>query len=95
MNGQAKMPVDQMLDLLDEILPLIVTDLDKGQIVEYVLKCAPMLATADYATQQIPANGTFKQGFVQVREGLKNWFQYNIDFSENRKILQDIINGNR
>lgn len=89
------LPVDQMLDLLDEILPLIVTDMEKGQIVEYVLKCAPMLAVADYGTQQIPANGTFKQGFVQVREGLKNWFQYNIDFSENRKILQDIINGNR
>lgn len=89
------LPVDQMLGLMDEILPLIVTDMEKGQIVEYVLKCAPMLATADYATQQIPANGTFKQGFVQVREGLKNWFQYNIDFSENRKILQDIINGNR
>lgn len=89
------MPVDQMLDLLDEILPLIVTDMDKRQIVEYVLKCAPMLATADYGTQQIPANGTFKQGFVQVREGLKNWFQYNIDFDENRKILQDIIDGNR
>ena len=86
---------DEALDLLDEILPLIVTDMDKRQIVEYVLKCAPMLATADYGTQQIPANGTFKQGFVQVREGLKNWFQYNIDFGENRRILQSIMNGNR
>ena len=82
-----------MLALLDDILPMIVTNMEKAQIIEYALKCAPVAATASYATQQIPANKTFDQGYVKVREGLKNWFQYNIDFDANRKILQDIMDG--
>jgi hypothetical protein len=36
-------------------------------------------------------DGTFQQGDVQVRPGLKNWFQYNIDFEANRKLLQQIF----
>lgn len=94
-NRYKSLPLDQMLALLDDILPLIVTDMDKAKIIEYALKCAPIAATASYGTQQIPANGTFRQGFVQVREGLKNWFQYDIDFDENRRILKNIMDGNR
>lgn len=85
----------EMLAMLDQILPLIVTDMDENTIVELVLKCGPLAAAASYGTQQIPADGTFKQGFVKVREGLKNWFQYNINFDENRRIIQEIMNGNR
>ena len=36
-------------------------------------------------------DGTFQQGNVVVRDGLKNWFQYNIDFEANRKLLQQIF----
>ena len=94
-NRYKTLPVDEMLALLDDILPLIVTDMDNSKILEYALKCAPVAATASYGTQQIPANGTFKQGYVKVREGLKNWFQYDIDFGKNRDILQKIMDGNR
>ena len=95
MDRYKTLPVDEMLDLLDDILPMIVTDMDKAQILEYALKCAPVAATASYGTQQIPANGTFKQGYVKVREGLKNWFQYDIDFNKNRDILEKIMDGKR
>jgi hypothetical protein len=26
-----------------------------------------------------------------VRDGLKNWFQYNIDFEANRKVLWEVF----
>lgn len=87
------LPVTEMLAMLDDILPLVVTDMDKNRIVDLVLTYGPVAASATVHNQQIPQNGTFSQGFVQVRPGLKNWFQYNIDFVQNRKILEDIMHG--
>ncbi len=89
------LPLLEMVDLVDDILPFLVTDMEREYIMELVFKCGPVAPVASYGTQQIPADGTFKQGFVQVRDGLKNWFQYNIDFDRNRDIIKDIINGNR
>ena len=84
-------PIDQLLPLLEEILGLVSTNMDNGEIMELVWELFPMLSSAQINTMQIPANGTFKQGDVLVREGLKNWFQYDIDFEANRKILRDIF----
>lgn len=89
------LPLLEMVDLVDDILPFLVTNMEQEYIMELVLKCGPVAPVASYGTQQIPADGTYKQGFVQVREGLKNWFQYNIDFAENRAILERIMNGKR
>lgn len=89
------LPVLDMVGMLDDILPHLVTNMEKNEIVDLVLKCAPIAPMASYAEQQIPASGTFKQGYVKVREGLKNWFQYNIDFDKNRTILENIMNGTR
>jgi hypothetical protein len=50
-----------------------------------------MLSGARYGSQRLPADGTFSQGNVQVRPGLKAWFMYNIDFETNREILQRIF----
>lgn len=90
-----QLPITEMLSMVDQVLPMIVTDMDEVTIVGMVLECGPVAATAAYGTQQIPANGTFDQGYVKVREGLKNWFQYNIDFEENRRIIEQIMNGKR
>lgn len=84
-------PIDQMLALLEEIMGLVTTNMDNGEIVGLVWELFPMIASAEYNTQQIPAHGTFDQGNVQVRDGLKNWFQYNIDFEANREILREIF----
>lgn len=89
------LPLLTMVDLVDDILPFLVTNMERDYIMELVFKCGPVAATAAYGTQQIPANGTFDQGYVKVREGLKNWFQYNIDFEENRRIIEQIMNGKR
>ncbi len=87
------LPVTEMLALLEEVLPLITTNIPEEDIIPLALELFPLLSTSQFATQQIPANGTFKGGNVQVRPGLKNWFQYNIDFETNRKILRDIFDS--
>ena len=78
----------EMIVLLEEILPLVTTNMDKSQIWDYARDLFPMVSGANIKSQQIPAHGTFIGGTVRVRDGLKGWFEYNIDFDANRKILQ-------
>lgn len=81
----------QMLDLLDDIISLISTNMSNDQMWGYGLKVVSMLSSARYGSQRLPADGTFSQGNVQVRPGLKAWFMYNIDFEANRDLLERIF----
>lgn len=80
-----------MLGLLEDILPLVVTNMDKGEIVDYTLELMPMLASCGVETLRIPVDGTFNQGIAKVRPGLAAWFQYDIDFSANRDRLYQVF----
>lgn len=90
-NAYKDLPVDQMLELLEALLERMTTNMTDAQIWEYALKTAPILAGASYGSQRLPADGTFSQGNVQVRPGLKGWFQYGIDFEANREIMRKIF----
>lgn len=81
----------QMLALLHEILPLLRTNMTMAEITGYALQLYPMLSGAEVETLRIPADGTFKGGYVKVSEGLKLWCQYDIDFEANRKILEEVF----
>ena len=83
--------VSKMLSLLEDILPLVVTNMGKGEIVDYVVELTPMLAGSSINTLRIPADGTFRQGNVRVRKGLAAWFQYDIDFYANRRLLNKVF----
>ncbi len=83
-----KQPVSDMLSILNEILPDIKTDMDNSEILELANELLPLLSGVKINNLRIPVDGTFDQGEVQVREGLKNWFQYNIDFKANYQRLQ-------
>ena len=85
------LPVLEMIDILEDILPLVTTNMDKGEIIGYALDVGPMLAGAEYSTLRIPADGTFKGGRAKVRPGLAAWFQYDIDFAANRKLLEEMM----
>ncbi len=85
------LPVLEMIDMLEDILPLVTTNMEKGDIIGYALDVGPMLAGADYSTLRIPADGTFKGGMARVRPGLAAWFQYDIDFAANRKLLEQMM----
>lgn len=80
-----------MLDLLDDIISQVTTNMTNEQMWGYGLDVVNMLSGARYTSQRLPADGTFSQGNVQVRPGLKAWFMYNIDFKANREILQRIF----
>ena len=84
-------PLDKMLGLLDDILPMVTTNLSNNQILSYATDLFPMLATAQIETLRIPVDGTFRGGLVKVREGFAAWLQYDIDFAANKEILMDIF----
>lgn len=84
-------PVSEMLSVLQNILPMITTDMSNSQILSIAGEVLPMLSGLRVNTLRIPVDGTFDQGDVQVRDGLKNWFQYHIDFKANYQRLQKLF----
>lgn len=91
LNRYKEKPAAEMLALLDDILPMVTTNMTNAEIIGIAMEVLPMLSSSRIDTLRIPVDGTFQQGDVQVRPGLKNWFQYNIDFEANRKLLQQIF----
>ena len=91
LNRYKSRPVSEMLSLLNQMLPMVTTNMSNATILKLAGDLLPMVATAKINTLRIPVEGTYQQGEVQVREGLKNWFQYNIDFEANRAVLQNIF----
>ena len=85
------LPLDEMLGLMDEILPMVTTNLTNSQILGYAIDCFPVLASAKIQTLRIPVDGTFVGGLVEVRPNYYSWFQHSIDFAANREVLFDIF----
>ncbi len=81
-------PMSEMLSILNQILPMLTTDMSNAEILSMAGEVIPMLSGLKVNNLRIPVDGTFDQGDVQVREGLKNWFQYHIDFKANYQRLQ-------
>ena len=81
----------KMVSMLDEILPLLKTNMSKGDILKYATKLFPMVYGAEINTLRIPMEGTYDGGFVKVWEGMTLWCQLNIDFEANREVLEEIF----
>lgn len=90
-NRYKSLSLTEMLSMIDDVLPLVTTNMTKNEIIDIAVEVAPMLAGAEMSTKRIPVDGTFRQGTVRVRPGLAAWFQYDIDFEANRKVLRDIF----
>ena len=80
-----------MLSLLEQILPLITTDIPKDQLVAYTLDLFPMCSGATIQQLRIPVDGTFKGGYLKVSASHRMWCQYNIDFETNRQLLRQVF----
>lgn len=82
----------KMLSLLEEILPMVTTNIPKNQLTEYAMDLFPMFSGVKVESLRIPVDGTFDEGLVRVCDGTKKlWCQYNIDFEENREILAELF----
>ena len=88
------LPLPEMIGMIDDMLPMVTTNMTKYEIIDYAVEVAPMLPSAQLSTMRIPVDGTFRQGIAKVRPGLAAWFQYDIDFEANRKTLQGIFAEN-
>ncbi len=86
-----ELPVTEMITMLEDVLPLVKTNMTKGQIIDYAMEVAPILPGANLETMRIPVDGTFRSGIARVRAGLAAWFQYDIDFAANREALRKIF----
>lgn len=78
--------VTEMIALLDDLLPLITTNMTNDQIISYVKELFPMLRGTSITMQQIPAQDTYENMTVGKVTATKV-----ADMAANRKILQDIL----
>lgn len=91
LNAYKSRPLTEIIGLLDDILPIVTTNMSNSKIISYATDLFPMLSGAKIDTMRIPISGTYSQGYVKVREGFAAWLQYNIDFYANKKALYEIF----
>lgn len=81
-NGYRQANVSQLLDLVRVVLPLITTDLNRGQLVLLAAELAPHLSGCEITSQRIPVDGTFTD---QTIDGMAVLVA---DMEKNRLLLQ-------
>ena len=91
LNRYKQKPVGEMLSLMQDILPMITTDMSNAEILKLAGEVLPMLSSLQINNLRIPVDGTFEQGIAQVRPGLKAWVQYRIDFKANYQRMQKLF----
>ena len=81
-------PLTEMVGILDDILPLITTDLTQGEIIKYVTALFPMLSECEIMTQHIPVQGGYYDATIRGMQVLVP------DMDVNRQALIDsLTNG--
>lgn len=91
LQGCKSLSVVQMNTLLNEILPMVTTNLSTSQIIGYGLDVLPILSNVTIETRQIPAEGTYHLDWVDQDGGMSViWVD---DFEANQDLLAQIISG--
>lgn len=75
----------QMLGLLDDILPMISTDISTADLTTYALTLFPMLTSAEIKTRSIPVEDGFSYARVDGKSVLMP------DMEKNRQALSDVL----
>lgn len=70
--------VTTMLSLLNEIMPMVTTDMTKDEIVSYATELFPMLASAELVTQHIPVDGGYYDAVIDKAQVLVPYMDVNI-----------------
>ncbi len=74
-----------LLALVDDILPMVTTDLAGAHLALYAIELFPMLSDMQVVTHRIPADGTYTPKTVRDMSVLV------ADMEENRLLLQDVV----
>lgn len=75
----------KLLSMMDDILPLVTTDMSNQEIIGYATKLLPVIANSDIRTQRIPADGTFEYASIRGMSVLVP------DLEANRKVLVESL----
>lgn len=67
----------EMLGLLDDILPMVTTDLSKGEVITYVTALFPMLSECEFVTQHIPVDGGYQNATIRGMQVLVPYMDVN------------------
>lgn len=76
-----------ILSLLDDILPMITTDMTNAEIIGYATELFPMLSGATIVSQRIPADGTYSGRMISGMSVLV------ADMDAARQLLEETLNG--
>lgn len=76
-----------LLKIVDDVLPMITTDMSNTQILGMATALVPVLIGAEITSQRIPADGTYSYATVDGMSVLKP------DLAANRKLLWDTLGG--
>lgn len=79
--------LNAIVSLVVEALPMITTDLSKMSMLRYAVELFPLLAGADITSQQIPADGTYTNQFINDMSVLV------ADMEATRTLLQETLLG--
>lgn len=74
-----------LLPLMDQLLPLISTDMNYGKLVLLAMEVLPKLSDAQITNQRIPADGTYTDKKIDGMAVLS------ADLEANRKLLRDTL----
>ena len=85
-NEYKNKSIPEMLDILDDVLPMVTTTMSNQEIVGYAMEIFPMLSKTEIKNQQIPAAGTYTDMTVGKVTATKV-----ADMEANRQILRDLL----
>ena len=75
----------RLLTLLDEVLPMVTTDMGNGEILGYATKVFPMMSGGSISSQRVPADGAYKGAMIDGMSVLV------ADMDQTRQMLQDTL----
>ena len=76
-----------IMSLLEQVMPMITTDLTPEEIISYATEVFPMLSSATIVSQSIPVKGKYKDARIDGRAVLV------ADMNANREFLQKTLLG--
>ena len=74
-----------LLKLLDDLLPMITTDMSNSEIISYATELFPMLQECTIVSQRVPADGTYQLATIRGMSCIL------ADMDAARKLLQDTM----
>lgn len=93
-NKAKNMDIVSLYGMVNELLPMVTTDMDNSEILGYVLEIAPLLPELTIVSQRIPADGAYSAQRIEHNGYIKDVLTMNAEQHEkNIELLKDSIGG--